>query len=144
MIDLVISGETQAYLIIQDGSTRVIELLDGVDVAIGGVVLRRHGEAIEIEGTACVNGDRVTGRRQILPGDAIAIGSILAIAGLTHGTKREGDMRTRLAEIERTTIVVALESHDGNQTRAARQLGISRRTLIYRMEKYGLKPSPAR
>ncbi|HEY8427745.1 MAG TPA: helix-turn-helix domain-containing protein [Sandaracinaceae bacterium] len=29
-----------------------------------------------------------------------------------------------------------------NQTHAARRLGISRRALIYKMEKYGLKPPP--
>lgn len=36
----------------------------------------------------------------------------------------------------------ALEAAGGNQTEAAKQLGISRRTLIYRMEKHGLKPHP--
>jgi DNA-binding NtrC family response regulator len=33
-----------------------------------------------------------------------------------------------------------LEKFDGNQTQAARYLDISRRTLIYRMEKHGLTP----
>jgi two-component system NtrC family response regulator len=32
----------------------------------------------------------------------------------------------------------ALEQAKGNQTKAAKYLDISRRTLIYRMEKYGL------
>ena len=51
-------------------------------------------------------------------------------------------MRDRLLELERGAIVDALEACDGNQTEAARRLGISRRTLIYRMEKHGLKPLP--
>jgi DNA-binding NtrC family response regulator len=52
------------------------------------------------------------------------------------------DMRGHLAEIERAAIVTALDAEGGNQTRAARRLGLSRRALIYKMEKYGLKPPP--
>src|SRR6185312_4841815 len=54
------------------------------------------------------------------------------------------DMRGHLAEVERAAIVAALEAEDQNQTRAARRLGLSRRALIYKMEKYGLKPPPNR
>ena len=46
-----------------------------------------------------------------------------------------------LEEIEKEIIVQALEKHQGNQTRAARYLNISRKTLIYRMEKFGLMPA---
>jgi two-component system NtrC family response regulator len=45
-----------------------------------------------------------------------------------------------LEAIERELISRALEKFDGNQTQAARYLDISRRTLIYRMEKHGLVP----
>jgi two-component system NtrC family response regulator len=44
-----------------------------------------------------------------------------------------------LEGIERELLVRALEKHGGNQTQAARYLDISRRTLIYRMEKHGLR-----
>jgi len=44
-----------------------------------------------------------------------------------------------LEAVERDLIRRALEKFDGNQTKAARYLDISRKTLIYRMEKYGLK-----
>ncbi len=44
-----------------------------------------------------------------------------------------------LEDLERSLIIKALEKHNGNQTRAAEYLGITRPTLIYRMEKYGLK-----
>jgi two-component system, NtrC family, response regulator AtoC len=54
------------------------------------------------------------------------------------------DMRGHLAEVERAAIVAALEAEEQNQTRAARRLGLSRRALIYKMEKYGLKPPPSR
>ncbi|HEV2275473.1 MAG TPA: sigma-54 dependent transcriptional regulator [Acidobacteriaceae bacterium] len=43
-----------------------------------------------------------------------------------------------LEEVEKEIIVQALEKHEWNQTRAARYLNISRKTLIYRMEKFGL------
>ena len=54
------------------------------------------------------------------------------------------DVRGQLAEVERAAIVAALEAEHDNQTRAARRLGLSRRALIYKMEKYGLKPPPNR
>ncbi len=44
-----------------------------------------------------------------------------------------------LEDLEKSLIIKALEKHKGNQTRAAEYLGITRPTLIYRMEKYGIK-----
>lgn len=43
-----------------------------------------------------------------------------------------------LDEIERHTIEQALEKYDGNLTRVATELGITRQSLYRRMEKYGL------
>jgi DNA-binding NtrC family response regulator len=45
-----------------------------------------------------------------------------------------------LEAVERELILRALEQAKGNQTKAAKYLDISRRTLIYRMEKHGLSP----
>ena len=50
-----------------------------------------------------------------------------------------GGMRGQVADIERRAIEDALEAEDGNQTRAARRLGISRRALLYKLDKYDLK-----
>ena len=44
----------------------------------------------------------------------------------------------RVKDIERRAIEEALEMNHGNRTRAARQLGISVRTLQYRLKEYGL------
>jgi two-component system NtrC family response regulator len=44
-----------------------------------------------------------------------------------------------LEDLEKNLIIKALEKHKSNQTRAAEYLGITRPTLIYRMEKYGIK-----
>jgi len=43
-----------------------------------------------------------------------------------------------LEAVERNFIVMALERSNGNQTKAARLLGITRSALIYRMEKHGI------
>ena len=43
-----------------------------------------------------------------------------------------------LAEVERNHLEAALTKTGGNQSQAARLLGISRATLIYRTKKYGL------
>ena len=44
-----------------------------------------------------------------------------------------------LEGVERELLLRALERFHGNQTQAARYLDVSGRTLIYRMEKYGLR-----
>lgn len=46
-----------------------------------------------------------------------------------------------LEEIEKELLVRSLEKFNGNQTQSAKYLNISRKTLIYRMEKYGLGSS---
>jgi hypothetical protein len=51
------------------------------------------------------------------------------------------EVRREREAIERQRIVDALDRSAGNQTEAARLLGISRRTLINRLEAYGL-PRP--
>ena len=45
-----------------------------------------------------------------------------------------------LAEIERAHIERALKAHNENRTHAARELGISRATLIKKIKEYGLSP----
>jgi two-component system NtrC family response regulator len=48
------------------------------------------------------------------------------------------DAGLSLEGVEKELILRALERFNGNQTQAAKYLDISRRTLIYRMEKYDL------
>ncbi len=45
-----------------------------------------------------------------------------------------------LEEVEKALLLTALERNGWNQSRAARYLGLSRNTLIYRMQKYHLRP----
>jgi len=58
-------------------------------------------------------------------------------------TPPTSDLRADLATIERARIVAALERCNGNQTLAAQELGISRRTLVNRLNSYDL-PRPRR
>ena len=51
------------------------------------------------------------------------------------GVPETGD-RERLDEIERQAIMQALRQHDSNRTETARVLGISRRALIYKLQKW--------
>ena len=87
-------------------------------------------------------------RALVLCGDVITAADLPErmhdAARRTHPITTASDVRGHLAEVERSAIVAALEAETNNQTRAARRLGLSRRALIYKMEKYGLKPPPAK
>ena len=54
-------------------------------------------------------------------------------------TRSSGSLANEVAELERKRIVEALEQFGGNQTQAAKALGMSRTTLIARMEEYALR-----
>jgi DNA-binding NtrC family response regulator len=64
------------------------------------------------------------------------------VRGEVGATTLQVPLRERVDETERKAIIAALETTRWNQSRAARLLGISRRALIYKMERYGLKPLP--
>lgn len=49
-----------------------------------------------------------------------------------------GDLHREVSALERRRIELALDECEGNQSRAARRLGIARNTLIARMKQYGL------
>jgi len=55
------------------------------------------------------------------------------IAPLASGTGPADRGAGRLSQVERATILATLEECDGNRTRAAKKLGISRRALIYKL-----------
>ncbi len=72
-------------------------------------------------------------------------GEILAehLPGDLNDGGEGGRLRDHVGSVERDAIIKALADNNYNQTHAAKLLGISRRALIYKMEKYGLKPPPA-
>jgi two-component system, NtrC family, response regulator AtoC len=63
------------------------------------------------------------------------------LAAMGHGAL---DVRQRVLVVEREAVEQALEANKGNQTHAARQLGVSRFALIRLMEKHDLKSRPPR
>jgi DNA-binding NtrC family response regulator len=55
--------------------------------------------------------------------------------------RASGGLHGEIATLERQRIVEALERAAGNQSKAAKLLGVSRRTLLNRLDEYGL-PRP--
>jgi two-component system NtrC family response regulator len=69
---------------------------------------------------------------------------------LSAREQRMGNLRIELPDegislenVERELLLAALEKHNWNQTRAAAYLGITRSTLLYRMQKFGLEREKA-
>ena len=58
---------------------------------------------------------------------------------VVHTSAPAIDVRQRVADVEREAVIDALEATKGNQTKAAKKLGISRFALIRMMEKHDLK-----
>ena len=77
----------------------------------------------------------------LVEGDVLRASDLESVAA-GRKPRAAGVLRDHVGDAERDAIVAALDSCRGNQSRAARRLGISRRTLIYKLEKYGLKPPP--
>ena len=71
------------------------------------------------------------------PAVRAAASAVPAATYETPATDRT-DVKT-LGEIERDTIRRALTQTDGNRTRAAELLGITRRGLIYKLKRLGMK-----
>ena len=55
------------------------------------------------------------------------------------GARGEGTLRAAMAHVERDMIADALKRFDGNRTRAARALGVSRWGLVQKIERYGIE-----
>ena len=88
-------------------------------------------------------------RAMVMCGDAITAADLPETLRDPHYYVRPAatptsNIQGQLAELERDAIARALAANGNNQTRAAKALGLSRRTLIYKMEKFGLKPPPSR
>ena len=76
-----------------------------------------------------------------MPGGVGMAGGMPAGAGVPGGSRPQsnadsGSLLLKDAEIE--NIKKALLKHEGNRSKAAEELGISRRTLLNKIEEYGL------
>ena len=81
------------------------------------------------------NGGRV--RREHLPASFTTVSSAKAPAA--PAARGAGGIRGRVENLERAELVSALAAEGGNRTRAAKRLGLSRRALLYKILKYGLR-----
>jgi len=86
---------------------------------------------------------------------ALAEGDVMEVGDLPPAIVRAGELETlgesvrsgklsfeaALADFEKTLILEALARAEGNQTRAAEQLQITRRSLKLKMDRYGIEPT---
>ncbi|MBI4567573.1 MAG: sigma-54-dependent Fis family transcriptional regulator [Planctomycetes bacterium] len=63
-------------------------------------------------------------------------------AGATASEGRGASVTSQVRGVERELLRHALLKHGWNQSRAARELGLGRTSLQYKMKKYGLTPEP--
>lgn len=70
---------------------------------------------------------------------AEAVDAVEVPAAVTEGDKQSGQQLQSLSDSERDAIRRALTLNEGNRRAAARQLGISERTLYRRIKEYGLE-----
>jgi two-component system response regulator PilR (NtrC family) len=76
--------------------------------------------------------------RLIASGDMTQLSSIGIVSQAARDRVPEASSLATLGDLERSHLEAALKKTGGNQSQAARLLGISRATLLYRMKKHGL------
>jgi DNA-binding NtrC family response regulator len=141
--------------------------LDEDSVSRRHALLHVHADRIEIEDLGSQNGTRLldvirngdvieTARgneTQLAPNQCTPLGEDkMVLIGTAQLMVRSSapiageapeELRARAEDAERRRVLAALGECAGNQTRAARQLGITRRALVRRLEKFKL-PRPRR
>jgi len=166
-VDLRVVSATHRDLVAMgnDGSFRrdLLYRLGGLEVTLPPLRNRRHDLARLVEialGPAALTSEaRAAVFSHSWPGNvrellsaleaARALAAPSALVGLEHlpatvrraaAARPVGTYREALVDAKTRAISAALEANGGNRTRAARQLGLSRQSLLYEMKVLGLKP----
>lgn len=77
-------------------------------------------------------------RAILLADDENLLGKYLQLDTNKLKSKQDNSFKDSVANYEREHLVRSLRSNQGNQTKTAKQLGISRRTLIYKLQKLNI------
>ena len=112
------AGDTGLFL-----DTRPVRALLRTLERLANSVADSEFEALKLQVLACIR--KAGPRKQAVTGDTIAL-------------PVEGSLPDTVEELEKAMVRRALDRAKGNQTQAAKLLGISRDTMRYRMRKHGL------
>ena len=131
-----LSDDAKQWLSTHDWPGNIRELRNACERAVllatGPVIELHHltvGFPAELGSASARPGGRIRSSATIPPPMGIAAPS---------AADMPSQVRATVAELEKQRILEALEKCAGNQTRAAELLGISRRTLINRLDEYGI------
>jgi DNA-binding NtrC family response regulator len=127
-----LSEDARQWLTEHDWPGNIRELRNACERAVllaTGALIERH-HLTTINDPAKPSSDQRTRRHATIPPPF----------GITAPTAADmpTQVRATVAELEKQRILEALDRCAGNQTRAAEMLGISRRTLINRLDEYGI------
>jgi sigma-54-dependent transcriptional regulator len=70
-------------------------------------------------------------------GELLAGHFSLPVSAIVEGSSLH--LRERLERVERSLVIDCLRKNNGNQTLAARELGLPRRTLLYRLGRLNIR-----
>jgi DNA-binding NtrC family response regulator len=115
------------------------ELERAIVLARGGRIEREHLPLEKLTSSYLVKDSFAGPRPPVMPLDT-DLQRVVTLA--KEPPKQPGrPLEAELREMERRRIVEVLEACDGNQTRAAERLGVSRKVLMTRLDEYGI-PRP--
>jgi two-component system response regulator HydG len=77
-------------------------------------------------------------RAVIMADGDILFADDLIFSPIESASAENGVVETKLSAVEKTTIMKVIEKHNGNITKAAKELGLTRTALYRRLSKYGI------
>ncbi len=83
-------------------------------------------------------------RAVLLCDDGVILPEHLSLSSAPAGTTAEATLRQRLERVERVFLIDCLHKNRGNRTRTARELGVARRTLLYRLARLNIPMGASR
>ena len=152
----VMEPEVVAVLESYDWPGNVRELRNTMEraaaLALGGTIRPEHLALEKMSSSGFPDWKTYPGRRvdeltELTPDPRTNSGWLPPSVNLPPGDATEHDLalprrvKQKTRELERERIMEALRLHGGNQTRAAKALGISRRTMVSRLDQYDI-PRP--